>query len=83
MTAKPQLNVVHISENTYHDIPTVLRAVADCIERGEYGDTTELVLVHRNTAGEIELHGGGARMTPERAHMLAMKGARWLEDRHL
>ena len=75
-------NVVRLIEHTYHDIPTVLRAIADDMENGVHGDVYDLVVVHRNSVEGLALHGGGGRATPERAHMLLCQAARWLEEQH-
>lgn len=75
-------NVIRMVEHTYHDIPRVLRNIADGIEAGEYGEVYDLVVVHRNSIEGIAVHGAGPRATIERVHMLLAKAQAWLLERH-
>lgn len=75
--------IVKLAETSYYDIPAVLRAIADGMEAGTYGEVYDLVVVQRNELDGILLHCGGPRATPERSHMLLMRGAAWLQERHL
>lgn len=73
-------NIVSLVEETYHSIPATLRRIAAAIEAGEYGEVTELALVHKNTLNCIDVHCAGKKATPARAHLLPCKGARILEQ---
>lgn len=73
-------NIVSLVEETYHSIPATLRRIAAAIEAGEYGEVTELALVHRNDINGIDVHAAGKKATVAGTHLLLCKGARTLES---
>jgi hypothetical protein len=52
-------NIVELPQATLESIPKVLRAIADEIERGEYGKVDMAALVVKNTSGDIQAFGAG------------------------
>jgi len=73
--------VISLVDETYLSVPSMLRALADGIEKGDFGEVSELALVHKNTLNGIDVHCAGKKATPARAHLLLCRGARWLESR--
>lgn len=53
------INVVELPRHTLSDISRVLRAVADCIDDGEYGDVRLCGIILENAELKINLFGGG------------------------
>lgn len=82
-TAVPLLNLVNLADHTYYDVPTVLRSIADGIERGDYGEVREGGIVLRNTERELSVFAGGWRSSPARTHLLFALAGLWIEDQML
>ena len=53
-------NIVELPQATLESIPKVLRAIADEIERGEYGKVEMAALAVKNSSGDIKAFGAGA-----------------------
>ena len=52
-------NVVELPQATLESVPKVLRAIADEIERGDFGKVEMAALVMKNSNGQISAFGAG------------------------
>lgn len=66
-----------IYENSVHDIPAMLRALADSISAGEYGDVREMAIV--SSGRQLDVFGFGAADGTVTHYLLAC-GMRKLEE---
>lgn len=66
-----QLHVIH--QHTLLDIPSTLRAIADAIEKGDYGEATDCAVVL--DAAMVEVFYCGTGEAAPNAHLLLHAGA--------
>lgn len=72
---KAKLHVIY--ENSVHDIPAMLRSLADAIAAGEYGEVREMAIV--SGGRQLDVFGFGAADGTVTHYLLAC-GMRKLED---